>query len=151
VNEGTVRARRCTLCSIQYPAFIQVCRVCGTETWAIMKSGPDTDWEEKVRRSLGEEAEPPADDVPSIAYVMPHRADVSIPLHVSEGHMWLPHEELIVEGGYGNLESGSVVFVNNRFYELFGYSESRGMWLVEEIVTDGAFDHITPEDIINGG
>ena len=149
--EGEVRSRRCTLCSIQYPRFIVVCRVCGGETWAIYKSGPDPDWQQKVARSLGEGLRPEdtEDGVPQIAYTLPHRADVTIPLHVSDARLWFPHAALIEEGGYGNLEAGSIVFVNNRFYELVGHSDSKGMWWVEEIVTDGIFDDVTPEDIIN--
>lgn len=149
-REGEVRAQRCTFCSIQYPPLANRCAICGNEKlWAIYKSGPDPDWEERVRSSLGEQTPPEA--APKIAYTTPHKADVSIPLHLYEGLMWLPHVALI-EAGYINLEVGSIVFVNNRFYELQARSKRRGdMWWVEEIVTDGAFDDVTPEDIINYG
>jgi hypothetical protein len=150
-REGEIQSQRCTYCSIQYPPQANKCGICGNEKlWAIYKSGPDKDWKERVAASLGEATPPEA--VPDIAYTLPHKADVSIPLHVHSGLMWLPHEALTNEGGYINLEPGSVVFVNNRFYELQARSKRQGdMWWVEEIVTDGAFDDVTPEDIINGG
>lgn len=147
-REGEVKSQRCTDCGIQYPPEAKVCPICGNpRLWAIYKTGPDPDWEDRVRASLGEGsyASPP-----EIAYTTPHKADVSIPLHVFDARLWLPHVALI-EAGYINLEAGSVVFVNNRFYELWGRSKRQGdMWWVEEIVIDGAFDNVTPEDIING-
>lgn len=137
---------RCTNCSIQYPPEMQQCVICDGRLWAIYKSGPDADWKERVAASLGEGVY-----APTIAYTTPHKADVTIPLHLHDGRMWLPHKDLIEEGSYVNLESGSVVYVNTRFYELQGRSRKRGdMWWVEEIVTEGAFDDMTPEDIING-
>lgn len=112
----------------------------------MFKTGPDPDWRERVEASLGEGAWV---DPPTIAYAVQHPPDVDLPLHVSEGRLWLSHGGLI-EAGYSYLEAGSVVFVGNRFYELVGHSDSRGMWWVEEIVTDGAFDDVTPEQIVNG-
>lgn len=150
-REGEVRAQRCTYCSIQYPPLANKCAICGNEKlWAIYKSGPDPDWEERVRQSLGEATPPEA--VPEIAYTMMHKPDVTVALHISDGLMWLPHKILIEEGGYINLEVGSIVFVNDRFYELQARSKRKGdMWWVEELVIDGCFDDVTPEDIINGG
>lgn len=149
-REGEVRAQRCTYCSIQYPPDAKKCPICGNEgLWAIYKSDPDPDWMERVSSSLGEATPPEA--VPKIAYTTPHKADVSIPLHLFENLMWLPHKELVEEGGYINLEVGSIVFVNNRFYELQARSKRAGdMWWVEEVVVDGVFDDVTPRDIING-
>lgn len=154
-REGEIRAQRCTYCSIQYPPAARKCPICGNDNlWAIYKSGPDEDWEERVRQSLGE-ATPHnlgVSEDGEIAYTMMHKPDVTVALHISDGMMWIPHKILIEEGGYINLEVGSIVFVNNRFYELQARSKRKGdMWWVEELVIDGCFDDVTPEDIINGG
>jgi len=111
------------------------------------KTGPDEDWREKVRKSLGFD---PPEEEQKVAFALPHPPDLSIALHIADGRMWVPHDVLI-DAGYSYLEDGSIVFVNNRFYELIGYSQSRKMWWVEELVVDGAFDDITPEDIIGSG
>src|SRR5690349_7677635 len=52
--DGEVKARRCSICSIQYPPYVEVCRVCDGETFALFKSGPDADWEDQVQRRLTE-------------------------------------------------------------------------------------------------
>lgn len=149
-REGEVKSQRCTDCGIQYPPEAKVCPICGNpRLWAIYKTGPDPDWEDRVRASLGEGsyASPP-----EIAYTAQHKPDVTIALHISDGLMWIPHKILIEEGGYINLEPGSIVFVNQRFYELQARSKRKGdMWWVEELVIDGCFDNVTPEDIINYG
>lgn len=142
-----VRAMRCTFCSIQYPPAVTRCPICENKyLWAIYKSGPDPDWRERVRDSLGLDPQ-----VPTIAYTSPHQADLEIPLHVWDGRMWLSHDEL-TKAGYVNLSEDSIVFVGNRFYELQGRRKRGGdMWWVEEVVVDGCFDDVTPEQIINGG
>jgi hypothetical protein len=110
------------------------------------KNGPDEDWEQRVARSLGEgvyiSPQP-------IAYTVQHPAGVEMPLHIWEGRAWMPHATL-TEAGYKYLETGSIVLVNNRFYELEGYSESRQMWWVEEVPVDGQADYLTPKMFTDG-
>lgn len=144
-------ARRCTYCSVQFPPSESKCLICGELTWPMYKTGPDSDWRDTVKRKLGEQAYLPLGEAPEGgAYALPHPPDLVVALHIGDGRMWLPHAVLI-DAGYRHLEDGSIVFVNSRFYELMGYSESRKMWWIEEMVIDGVFDNITPEDIINGG
>lgn len=147
-RDDVVKSRRCSICSIQYPPFVEVCRICGEETWPMFKTGPDEDWEERLAREIGEGVfvDPPR----PIAYAVQHPPDVQLPLHIRDGRLWISHAGLI-DAGYRYLEDGSIVFVGGRFYELAGYWEAQGLWWVEEIVTDGCFGEVTPEDIINGG
>lgn len=145
-TDGAFLSRRCTMCSVQYPPNMEKCPICGQITWGMRKSGPDTDWRDKVSRALGDAEE----EQQKIAYAPQHPSDLEIAFHIDAGKMWVPHAVLI-DSGYSLLEDGSVVFINNRFYELQGYSYSRKMWWVEEFEVDGIFDDITPEDIINGG
>jgi hypothetical protein len=58
-----------------------------------------------------------------------------------KGLLWVPHKDLI-EGGYGWLESFTVVQINKRYYELQGHVQvtgydgtdvEGGCWWIEEI------------------
>jgi hypothetical protein len=46
--------RRCSLCSINYPAGRAKCGVCGGELALLTTVGPDLDWPEAVERKLAE-------------------------------------------------------------------------------------------------
>lgn len=137
--DGTIRARRCTLCSKSYPPHIERCPIHGTDTWAMYKSGPDDDWEQHVAQSLGEGVY--LDPKPAgygFAHPRPH---LEVPVTFENDRLWIKHSDLI-EGGYTNLEAGTIVWVNDRFFELQG---PRGpLWWVDEIVTEGAADDLTP-------
>jgi hypothetical protein len=113
------------------------------------KTGPDDDWRDRVRRELGFDPATETEEQEGGAFALPHPPDLSISLHIAEGRMWVPHDVLI-DAGYRFLEDGSIVFINNRFYELIGHSQTRKMWWIEEFLVDGVFDDITPEDIIGG-
>lgn len=109
------------------------------------KTGPDADWQERVAASLGEAVFVQ----PELAYGFAHpRESVSIPVSVAYDKLWFRHSDLI-EAGYVNLEAGSVVWVNGRFFELQGPNtlSRRGdySWWVEEIGGEGSADHLTPE------
>lgn len=108
------------------------------------KNPPDEDWQQKVAMSLGEAVYLE----PKLAYGFAHpRENVSIPVQFANDRLWLRHADL-TENGYTNLEAGSIVWVNDHFYELQGRShvgrKSDYWWWVEEIVTEGAADDLTP-------
>lgn len=115
----------------------------------MFKSGPDEDWEEKLAdnirtngRSLGEGI--CASEPPRIAWTAPHPPDATLPVTFANERLWIKHDDLLGVG-YLNMEPDKVVFVNGAFYELQGYHRPTQSWWVEEIVTEGAADHLTPQ------
>jgi PAS domain-containing protein len=66
-----------------------------------------------------------------------------VPIHFEHDHIWIGHDDMIGVG-YQFLEPGSIVFVNERFFELLGYRKATGLWWVQEIVTEGAADDLHP-------
>lgn len=109
------------------------------------KTGPDPDWQERVASQIGEGVYLE----PKLAYGYAHpRANLSLAVSFHDDRLWIRHSDL-VEGGYENLESGSIVWVNDRFYELQGRSHKTRhadyWWWVEEVVTEGAADDLTPD------
>lgn len=144
---GFAQSRRCSQCSIQYPPEITKCLVCEGPATPMYKSGPDEDWKEKVESALGVESLETGGS--KIAYTQAHpRHDIQLPVAFENDRLWISHNDL-TEAGYLNLEAGSVVWVNDKFYELQGRSSRTRMrafyWWVEEIVTEGAADDLTPE------
>ena len=109
------------------------------------KNGPDEDWEQRVAVHIGEGVYLEPKTAFGYAHPRPHLT-VAVSFH--NDRLWIKHSDL-TEGGYDNLEAGSIVWVNDRFYELQSRSHvSRRPdyeWWVEEIVTEGAADDITPQ------
>jgi hypothetical protein len=129
-------AKRCSTCAINYPLFIEVCRVCGEETWTMYVTSPQEDWEEVVAEMLGADT-PPAESV----YFHPHDALCRVSFRSTR--LWIAHADLLAVGYYA-LEDGSIVFVNGRFYELEGFDRLNKEWWVDEIETEGAADNLHP-------
>lgn len=136
-------ARRCSDCNISYPTSFALCEVCGKPTWYNGAADPDEDWKELAawRKKLA------ADEQATEKARYPHPPDATCQVREIHGRLWISHDKLI-ELGYLNLEAGSIVFVNNTFYELEGFN-GRGFtrnWWVSELETEGVFDALTPDD-----
>lgn len=49
--------KRCSACSLDYPASIHKCLVCGGATWSSYAEDPPPDWEAQVKLQKGEAIE----------------------------------------------------------------------------------------------
>lgn len=71
----------------------------------------------------------------------PHKHDSQARIYTDEkGRLWVTHHELL-DAGYSNLESFSIVYLNGKFYELQGHANSANAWWVEEA------DGTSPPDV----
>lgn len=126
---------RCTTCGISYPPTMTRCLVpdCQEALWAQYNDPPDEDWHEKVAEKGG---------IPAV-YSAVHPADAWVNVVMLKDHLFCKHEHLL-KVGYTTLEAGSIVYINDAFYELEGYSPSTGYWLITEIVPEGMADDLHP-------
>jgi hypothetical protein len=126
-------AKRCSSCSINFPTTTDRCPKCGGSIWWNSEANPDADWQEHAQ--AGPES---ASSIERLAQLYTHPADARVPVHVRNGRAFLTHDHLIGVG-YLNLEPGSIVFVNDRFFELNGHNKKTREWWVEEIIPDNEF------------
>jgi hypothetical protein len=128
-------AMRCSLCGISYPPGYTHCLLpdCQGSLWAQFKDGPDDDWQELVAEKAG---------VP-ILYSAVHPPNGRCEVREYHGHWFVKHDDLITLG-YQALEGGSIIRINEVFYELAGYSQSTGYWWVEVIEIEGAAEELHP-------
>lgn len=137
-SEHRVKARRCSMCGINYPPFVAVCRACGEDTWAINRGEPDANWQELV--SMHEQRI--AADAPASPY--PHRHDNEAPIYRdARGLLWVTHTDLL-GNGYRSVTEDMILYINGKFFEAQGFSEGAGAWLIEEVQVDGAADSLEP-------
>jgi hypothetical protein len=128
-------AMRCTTCGISYPPSMTRCLVpdCQELLWAQFVDPPDEDWHEKVAEKGG---------IPAV-YSAVHPSDAWATVVELKDHLFVKHNRLL-QVGYKNLEAGSIVYINETFYELEGYSQSTDYWLITQIVPEGMFDELHP-------
>lgn len=139
-SDYSIKSRRCSICGINFPPYVAVCRVkkCGETTWANSKHGPDDDWSELVAMHDKRNAD---DEAPS---VYPHHHDNSAKVYRDSGdRLWVTHEALL-GNGYRAITEDTIVYLNEKFYELQVFAQKAGAWLLEEIVVDGAADSLEP-------
>lgn len=123
------------MCGISWPPEFDHCPKCGDGVWQQHHTDPDPDWQDELEEV---EIEEPGFDGP-----YPHPPDGRCDVHEVRGHLFLKHAALIAHG-YRWLEDGSIVYLNDTFYELEGYSQSTGYWLVSIVETEGAADDLHP-------
>jgi hypothetical protein len=131
------KARRCTLCSINYPPEIKNCLICGGVLWGLYREDaePDEDWKDKVKAAHG---------IDPLA-VYQHPPDGRCTRYQHNDSLWFKHDDLLAIG-YSMLEEGSIVYVNEEFHELQFYWPVEKCWNVKIIPHEGVFDDATPED-----
>lgn len=135
---STIKSRRCSMCGINFPPFVAVCRACGDNTWPIQKIDPDENWQELVamhQRNI-EDNEPES--------IFPHRADNAANVYRDRGNrLWITHADLLANG-YQSVTEDTILYINGKFYEAQGYAETPASWLIEEVIVDGAADSLEP-------
>lgn len=69
----------------------------------------------------------------------PHRYNAVARIYeAADGRLWVTHEELL-EAGYQSIEADTVLWLNNTFYEVQGYSSTGGSWWIEAIDPEAEF------------
>lgn len=144
-------AKRCSICGINYPDDLAdpKCKVCDESLAYIHDETPDEDWVSKIHELLSPSPETtpleaieiifiaamPSDEEDSI---YPHKADNRA--HVSEhnGQLFVTHQALL-SAGYEGIEAGTIVYLNDKFYEVEGYAHGRQVWWVTEIDPEKEF------------
>lgn len=144
MGDYTVKSRRCSICGINYPPFVAVCRACGDDTWANSRATPDEDWAQlaEMHKKRHEANDPPP--------LYPHRHDNQARIYRdSEGRLWVTHAELL-ENGYRFIDDDTVLYLNEEFYECIAFVEKAAAWLIKHIQVDGAAEHLEPAMFANG-
>ena len=130
-------ANRCVVCSINFPPHITQCPVCEESLLLSPYSLADENWEDAAR-SLLEEG-------PEFMFIFfelyPHKADNNVPTRLESGQLWVDHRH-VLEAGYGGVEDGTILFLNNIFYEVQGWSNKREAWWIQEIDPASEFDDV---------
>jgi hypothetical protein len=74
----------------------------------------------------------------------PHRADNEAAIYRDSGdRLWVTHADLL-SNGYRAVTEDTILYINSKFYEAQGFSDSGGAWLIEEVIVDGAADSLEP-------
>lgn len=144
MSDYTVKSRRCSICGINYPPYVAVCRACGDDTWANSRATPDEDWTQLVemhKKRIEDDAPPP---------LYPHRYDNQARIYRdSEGRLWVTHAELL-ENGYRFIDDTTILYLNEEFYETLAFIEKAGAWYIRHIQVDGAADNLEPAMFADG-
>lgn len=157
---GDGGCRRCSTHSIDYPPHVQRCMVDGCNNYlSWFQQDHDEDWRDKLNYYNDLTSDVTSyklidpNDKHLGAYALP---DVQFNVAVFEGHLWIPHEELI-KAGYLCLEDFSVVKIRGKFYELqahigrtLTHGIKGGAWWVEEIDPESP-EFAVPDYVPEGG
>ena len=141
--------KRCTVHGINFPPQNIACKVvgCEEELWPLYSDQPDEDWAE-VTNAINRDAKLEDDE---IIHTMPHRYDAKARIYTGEnGMLWVAHAELLYNG-YRGVTDGTIVFLNNTFYEVQGFVEKAGAWWVEKVEVVNAAENLTPEQFFDFG
>jgi len=130
-----VAASRCAICNISFPHDITKCVVCDEPLLLSPFAQPDENWEDLARVLLGENPE----YMFFFIELYPHRADNNVPLTLEADQLWVKHTHAL-EAGYMSIEDGMILYLNNIFYEVQGWSERRKSWWVLEIDPEKEFE-----------
>jgi hypothetical protein len=106
---------------------------CQEQLWPQYVDPPDADWHEKVAEKGG---------IPAI-YSAVHPADAWVNIMELKDHLFVKHQHLL-NVGYTSLQADSIVYLNDTFYELEGYSQTTGYWLISKVEIEGAADELHP-------
>lgn len=134
-------AARCSLCDINLPADKHLCPACKRPTWKLESKTDthDTDWEEAVDRIRKRVTLAWNDFIPN----------VNCEVICKDGELFV-HYTHLRDMGYLDIESGSIVKVNDDYYEVYGAvypgTDALGWW-IRVIETEGVFDNATSSDI----
>lgn len=94
----------------------------------------DANWEDAARALLGEE--------PDFMFIFielyPHQADNNVPVIEDQGQLWVTHRNAL-EAGYSAIESGTILYLNNTFYEVQGWNDKTDCWWVTKIDPEAEF------------
>lgn len=130
-------ANRCPACSINYPHNVTQCLVCDGGLLFSPYGAVDANWEDMAREKLGED--------PEFLFIFvdlyPHTADNNVPVYENSGVLWVTHRNAL-EAGYSGIESGTILYLNNTFYEVQGWDDKHDRWWIEEINPEAEFDDI---------
>lgn len=129
-------AQRCSLCSFDYPTNIQRCLICMERTWFLKSEDPPDDWRQQVKERKAKQQE----DTQSM---YPHRFDNKARIYEGKGNLWVTHAELL-DAGYKSIEAGTILYLNETFYEVAGFAESAESWWIEEVPVEGVGESLEP-------
>lgn len=130
-------SQRCSTCDLNLPTRLEICPVCGKDTWRTNDDWtPEWEYEvaelKAIRRA--ERGEP-----------LPNIVNSKAPVYGKEEDPgpFIPERVLVQGGVYPVI--GGVIRLNDRFYELIERrfaDKPIPAWMVEEIPTEGAFEDL---------